>query len=60
MKEKKFGWNEYFKPTPKNFRRFGDSMLIISAAAVVIVPGAKWAVLIGLGGKLLSNFFSNK
>lgn len=60
MKEKKFGWNHYFKPTPKNFRRFGDSMLVISAAAVVMVPGAKWAVLIGLGGKLLSNFFSEK
>lgn len=60
MNDKKFGWNEYFKPTPKNMRKYGDGMIVIGAIVAVVIPGAKWAALIGLGGKLISNFFSSK
>lgn len=60
MKQNKFGWNEYFKPTPRNLRKFGDALITVGAIVSVGVPGAQWAALIGLGGKLLSNFFSSK
>jgi hypothetical protein len=60
MKKNNFGWNRYFEPTPKNMRKFGDSLIIIGSFCALLVPGAKWAALIGLGGKLLTNFFSEK
>jgi hypothetical protein len=60
MKNKNFGWKEYFKPTPKNFRRFGDAMITAGSIVALVVPGAQWAAVIGLGGKLVSNFFSEK
>ncbi len=60
MKDKKFGWGEYFKPTPKNFRRIGDLALVVGAVGAVIVPGAKWVIIAGIAGKFLSNFFSDK
>lgn len=60
MKEKKFGWNEYFKPTPKNLRKFGDALITVGAIVALVVPGAQWAAILGLSGKLVSNFFSSK
>lgn len=59
-KKIKLGWNEYFKPTPKNFRRAGDVLLFASTMAGIFVPGAKWVIALGVGGKFLTNFFSEK
>lgn len=60
MKNTNFGWNEYFKPTPKNFRRFGDALITSSVLIALFVPGTQWVPAIGLAGKLISNFFSNQ
>jgi hypothetical protein len=56
----KGGWKHYLSPTPKNFRRAGDAMLAISAIGVVLVPGAKWVAVVGIAGKFITNFFTNK
>lgn len=60
MKDKNFGWNEYFKPTPKNVRRLGDAALAAAGIGGLIVPGAKWVIILGIAGKFLSNFLSDK
>ena len=62
----KFGWNEYFAPTPKLFRKIGDSSLIIGTTftawagltnkPVLVIIGAIFTLL----GKLVTNFFSNQ
>lgn len=61
----KFGWNHYFKPTPKRIRILGDSM----AAASVFVSGlaissghqdlALYVSIAGWAGKFISNFFTD-
>jgi energy-converting hydrogenase Eha subunit A len=60
MKTKKFGWSQYFKPTPKNIRQLGDAALAAAAIGVLIVPGAKWVAIMGIAGKFLSNFLADK
>jgi hypothetical protein len=61
----KFGWQHYFRPTPKRIRILGDSM----AAASVFVSGmaisqgyeklALYVSIAGWAGKFLSNFFTD-
>lgn len=46
------------KPTPLNWRRFGDGLLLISGLATLFVPGLKWAIAVGMIGKYLSDFKS--
>lgn len=60
MKNVNVGWNEYFKPTPKNVRKFGDALITISVGLGVVIPGAQWVPVVGLLGKVLTNFFSSK
>jgi hypothetical protein len=56
----KLGWNEYFKPTPKNIRRIADSGLILTTGLALVIPGAKWIVIAGVIFKVMSNFTSEK
>ena len=58
------GLNSYFEPTPKNMRKIGDSLLIISTSitAYAGLAGKMWLVVVsaitGTLGKLITNFFS--
>lgn len=62
----KFGFKNYFKPTPKRIRILGDSMAAAStlAASFTIMYGSEnlgTAILItGWVGKFLSNFFTDE
>lgn len=62
----KFGFKNYFKPTPKRIRILGDSMAGAStlAASFTIMYGSEklgTAILItGWVGKFLSNFFTDE
>lgn len=61
----KFGWKEYFKPTPKRFRILGDSLAAAGtfAATISIMNGnakAGTAIMISsVFGKFFSNFFAD-
>ena len=65
MKTPRFGWNEYFKPTPSLFRKIGDSSLIagtsftawagLTGRPVLVIIGAVFTLI----GKLITNFFSD-
>lgn len=62
----KFGWKQYFKPTPKRLRILGDSL----AAASLFVSGLAIAIgyekiaisvaVAGWLGKFISNFFAHE
>ena len=62
--ETKFGWNSYFKPTPRLFRRIGDSLLAVCAFAATYTILQEYRVVslvilfLGIVGKFLTNFFS--
>lgn len=60
----KFGWREYWRPTPLRLRRLGDSLLgvaVFMASAGWEHPRKSVAVLIiGIAGKFLSNFYSTE
>lgn len=64
MKNLKFGLKEYFAPTPKRIRVFGDSLAAAGTfgAGIVILNGhpIMGTVIMGIAvvGKFLSNFFS--
>jgi hypothetical protein len=59
----KFDLNGYYKPTPKNFRKFGDTLLGMSQflTGYAVVMDEKWlafvCILIGTIGKGMTNFF---
>lgn len=62
----KFGVKEYFKPTPKRIRIFGDSLAAASVfvSGLAIVSGYE-KIAIGIGvagwlGKFISNFFTDE
>jgi hypothetical protein len=65
-KQIKFGYKQYFKPTPKRIRIFGDSL----AAASLFVSGlaisngyekiAIGIAIAGWVGKFISNFFADE
>lgn len=54
----------YMKPTPKKWRKVGDSLLAVSSfiAGYGIMGNVQWLALTGLitgvAGKFLTNFFS--
>jgi hypothetical protein len=60
----KFGWRQYWRPTPLRLRRLGDSLLGVS----VFMAGAGWehprkslvVLVLGIAGKFLSNFYSTE
>jgi hypothetical protein len=60
----KFGFKQYFQPTPKKLRVLGDTLVALGTAAGswTIVDGNHQAgtiiVVISVIGKFLSNFFS--
>jgi hypothetical protein len=66
MKETKFSWDGYWKPTPLRLRKLGDALLgIFSIASVssVITDHKELGIaslIIGIIGKTLSNFFSEE
>jgi hypothetical protein len=59
----KFDLNGYYKPTPKNFRKIGDTLLGMSQflTGYAVVMDEKWfalvCILIGTIGKGMTNFF---
>lgn len=61
----KFSWKGYWKPTPKLFRKIGDTLLgvfSITSVASIINDDKQLAIIslvIGVVGKLLSNFFTD-
>lgn len=65
MKTKKFNWKSYWSPTPKLFRKIGDSILasltIVSASAIIADDKkiAIIALIAGVLAKFMSNFFTD-
>ena len=62
-----FGLKEYFKPTPKLFRKIGDACMTVGATFTTwagITDQGHWLIIAGgaftLLGKLVTNFFSEK
>lgn len=59
----KFDINGYYKPTPKNFRKLGDTLLGMSQflTGYAVIMDEKWlaftCIAIGTIGKGLTNFF---
>jgi hypothetical protein len=57
---------EYFKPTPKLYRKIGDALLSVSTmvTGLAIYGDYKWvaitSLIIGVIGKFMSNFFSEE
>lgn len=66
IKNMRFGWNEYFKPTPKNIRILGDSIAAACTfgATLTILEGntitGTVVLWVGIIGKFVSNFFSGE
>ena len=58
--------SNYYKPTPKKWRKLGDSLLAISTfvATYAIADEIKWlgisAMIVGAAGKFLTNFFAEE
>jgi hypothetical protein len=61
-----FGLSNYFKPTPKNLRIIGDSLLTLSTTigAYSTLMENKYisisVIITGLLGKFITNLFANK
>lgn len=64
MSKIKFGWKEYFAPTPKRMRVLGDSLAAAGTfgAGIVILNGHPIAgtiiMVVAVLGKFISNFFT--
>ena len=60
----RFGWRQYWHPTPMRLRRLGDSLLGVSVFLGTFTldsPVVTWAVLTtGVVGKFLSNFYAER
>jgi len=62
----KFGISSYWKPTPLKLRKIGDALLGIfslTSTAAIINDDKRLAVgslIIGVLGKILTNFFTNE
>jgi len=62
----KFGWKQYFAPTPKRLRVLGDSLAAAGTfgASIVILNGHPLAgtiiMIVAVVGKFISNFFSEE
>lgn len=65
-KKLKFGWKEYFAPTPKRLRVLGDSLAAAGTfgASIVVLNGHPLAgtiiMAVAVVGKFVSNFFSEE
>jgi hypothetical protein len=63
MKKLKFGWEYYFRPTPKRLRVFGDSLAAAGTfgAGIAIINGhpivGTVIMVVAVVGKFISNFF---
>mgnify|MGYP007090085053 CR=1 FL=1 len=66
MSKIKFGWKDYFKPTPKRVRVFGDSLAAAGTfgAGIAVLNGHPIMGTIVMGvaivGKFISNFFTEE
>lgn len=62
----KFGWKQYFEPTPKRIRVLGDSLAAAGtfASSIVILNGNPMAgtviMIVSVVGKFISNFFADE
>lgn len=62
----KFGWKEYFKPTPKRVRVLGDSLAAAGTfgAGIAVLNGhpilGTSVMILAVLGKFLSNFFAEE
>ena len=62
----KFGWSQYFKPTPKRMRVLGDSLAAAGTfcSGIVILNGHPVAgtvvMVVAVIGKFISNFFTDE
>ena len=62
----KFGWNEFWKPTPIKMRKIGLMFLAVSTfiSGFGMIDGMLWlstvSLLIGIAGKVLTSFFSSE
>jgi len=66
MSKIKFGWKEYFSPTPKRLRVFGDSLAAAGTlgASIAVLNGHPIAgttiMVVAVIGKFISNFFTEE
>jgi hypothetical protein len=66
MSKIKFGWKEYFAPTPKRLRVFGDSLAAAGTlgASIAVLNGHPIAgtviMVVAVVGKFISNFFTEE
>lgn len=66
MSKIKFGWKDYFKPTPKRIRVFGDSLAAAGTfgAGIAVLNGhpivGTVVMVISVLGKFISNFFTEE
>ena len=66
LSDMKFGWKQYFAPTPKRLRVLGDSLAAAGTfgATIVILNGHPVAgtviMVVAVVGKFLSNFFAEE
>lgn len=66
MSKLKFGWKDYFKPTPKRIRVFGDSLAAAGTfgAGVAVLNGhpivGTVVIVLSVLGKFISNFFTEE
>ncbi|MCA2656100.1 MAG: hypothetical protein IM591_00255 [Chitinophagaceae bacterium] len=62
----KFGWKEYFKPTPKRVRVLGDSLAAAGTfgAGIAVLNGhpilGTSVMVLAVFGKFISNFFAEE
>lgn len=65
MANVKFGWSDYWKPTPKSIRKIADTIVAITtfAGSYTSVNGhsniGTAIVIVGFIAKTLSNFFTD-
>lgn len=57
----------FYKPTPKIYRKLGDALLAVSTMITTYAIADEWskyialaALIIGVAGKFLSNFFTDE
>jgi hypothetical protein len=62
----KFGWSQYFKPTPKRMRVLGDSLAAAGTfgAGIIVLNGhpilGTIVMFLAVVGKFISNFFTDE
>lgn len=66
MSKLKFSWKDYFKPTPKRIRIFGDSLAAAGTfgAGIAVLNGhpiiGTTILVVAVVGKFISNFFTEE